>query len=147
MGDLRLELGVLAAHPAHLHVDLLPRLQGQGWGRRVVEAVLHESGYLDWLEAERGLAFTDYDNLHRWSIDDLEGFWGSIWDFFGVRASSPYERVLGARTMPGAEWFPGAQLSYAEHVLVDVLRSLGEYDQAARYGAAVQRYQNQEQTP
>ena len=50
---------------------------------------------------------------------DLEGFWGSLWEFFGVRASTPYERVLGSREMPGAEWFPGARLNYAEHMLGD----------------------------
>ena len=49
--------------------------------------------------------------------DDLEGFWGSIWERFDVIASVPYERVLGSRAMPGAEWFPGARLNFAEHVL------------------------------
>jgi acetoacetyl-CoA synthetase len=56
-----------------------------------------------------------YDELWRWSVTDLEGFWGAVWDFFEVRASAPYERVLGRREMPGAQWFPGARLSYAEH--------------------------------
>ena len=73
--------------------------------------------YLGWLEAERGLAFADYHDLHRWSVTDLEGFWGSLWDFFEVRAHTPYERVLASDGMPGAEWFPGAQLNYAEHAL------------------------------
>lgn len=63
---------------------------------------------------ERG--FTTYDELWQWSVDDLEGFWGAIWDRFEIQASSPYERVLGRREMPGAEWFPGARLNYAEHV-------------------------------
>jgi acetoacetyl-CoA synthetase len=57
----------------------------------------------------------DYDALWRWSVEDLEGFWGAIWEFFDVQASEPYERVLGRREMPGAEWFPGSRLSYAEH--------------------------------
>jgi acetoacetyl-CoA synthetase len=57
----------------------------------------------------------DYDELWRWSVDDLEGFWGAIWEFFDVQASEPYERVLGRREMPGAQWFPGSRLSYAEH--------------------------------
>jgi acetoacetyl-CoA synthetase len=57
----------------------------------------------------------DYDALWRWSVDDLEGFWGAVWEFFDVQASEPYERVLGRREMPGAEWFPGSRLSYAEH--------------------------------
>jgi acetoacetyl-CoA synthetase len=58
----------------------------------------------------------DYPALWRWSVEDLEGFWGAVWDFFAVDASSPYERVLGRREMPGAQWFPGARLSYAEHL-------------------------------
>jgi acetoacetyl-CoA synthetase len=47
----------------------------------------------------------------------LEGFWQSIWDYFGVESSAPVERVLGRRSMPGAEWFPGARLNYAGYVL------------------------------
>lgn len=73
--------------------------------------------YLRWLENERGLRFAHYAALWRWSVDDLEAFWASIWDFFGVRASAPYATVLAADVMPGAEWFPGATLSYAEHAL------------------------------
>ncbi len=72
--------------------------------------------YLRWLEAEKGLRFDgDYQALWRWSTDDLEAFWASIWEFFGVEGS--YERVLGDAAMPGAEWFPGSQVSYAEHAL------------------------------
>jgi acetoacetyl-CoA synthetase len=56
-----------------------------------------------------------YDELWHWSVDDLETFWAAVWDFFDVQASAPYERVLGRREMPGAQWFPGARLSYAEH--------------------------------
>jgi acetoacetyl-CoA synthetase len=61
----------------------------------------------------------DYDELWRWSVDDLEGFWAAIWEFFDVQASEPYERVLGPREMPGAQWFPGSRLSYAEHFFRD----------------------------
>jgi acetoacetyl-CoA synthetase len=61
---------------------------------------------------ERG--FDSYDELWRWSVEDLEGFWASIWDFFGVEGS--YEGVLAAREMPGAVWFPGARVNYAEHL-------------------------------
>ncbi|WP_226874641.1 acetoacetate--CoA ligase [Microbispora sitophila] len=75
--------------------------------------------YVRWLADERGLAFADYDALWRWSITELEAFWASLWDHFGVRAHQPYERVLGSRTMPGAQWFPGAALNYAEHMLGD----------------------------
>jgi acetoacetyl-CoA synthetase len=73
--------------------------------------------YLAWLARTRGLVFASYRDLHRWSIVDLEGFWSSIWDHFDVRAHAPYDRVLGRREMPGAEWFPGATLNYAEHAL------------------------------
>ncbi|HEY6055978.1 MAG TPA: acetyl-coenzyme A synthetase N-terminal domain-containing protein, partial [Gaiellaceae bacterium] len=73
--------------------------------------------YLGWLAAERGLELADYETLWRWSTTDLEAFWASLWDFFGVRAHAPYERVLASRGMPGAEWFPGARLNYAEHML------------------------------
>ena len=70
-----------------------------------------------WLEAERGLRFAGYHELWRWSVTDLEAFWQAIWDWFGVGASAPPTRVLGRRTMPGAQWFTGARLNYAEHVL------------------------------
>jgi acetoacetyl-CoA synthetase len=72
--------------------------------------------YQRWLAATHGRTFSDYEALWEWSTSDLDGFWGSLWDYFEIDASAPYERVLGSRTMPGAEWFPGAQLSYAEHI-------------------------------
>ncbi|MFP3989956.1 acetoacetate--CoA ligase [Streptomyces sp. E11-3] len=58
-----------------------------------------------------------YAALHRWSVDELETFWQAIADWFDVRFSTPYERVLADRSMPGAQWFPGATLNYAEHAL------------------------------
>src|SRR5215207_5735986 len=64
----------------------------------------------------RARGFESYDELWRWSVEDLEAFWGSLWEYFEVRASRPYGKVLGRREMPGAEWFPGAELNYAEHV-------------------------------
>jgi acetoacetyl-CoA synthetase len=73
--------------------------------------------YMNWLRDQRGLEFADYNALQRWSTTDLEGFWSSIWDFYGIRAHSSYERVLKSHEMPGAEWFPGARLNYAEHLV------------------------------
>jgi acetoacetyl-CoA synthetase len=73
--------------------------------------------YMDYLRDERGQDFAEYEDLRKWSVEDLEGFWGSIWDFFDIRVHTPPERVLGSRTMPGAEWFPGATLNYAEHMV------------------------------
>jgi acetoacetyl-CoA synthetase len=72
--------------------------------------------YQRWLHATHGRTFADYQALWEWSTTDLEAFWGSLWEYFEITASIPYERVLGNRSMPGAEWFPGAELSYAEHV-------------------------------
>ena len=63
----------------------------------------------------------DYESLWRWSIEDLEGFWGAVWEFFELKGS--YDTVLEERSMPGARWFPGAELNYAEHVFRDIDRS------------------------
>jgi acetoacetyl-CoA synthetase len=60
--------------------------------------------------------FEAYDELWQWSVDEIEAFWASLWEHFEIDASKPYERVLGRRAMPGAEWFPGAELSYVEHM-------------------------------
>ena len=73
--------------------------------------------YMRWLEAERGVRLDgDYQALWRWSVENLDDFWRSIWDHLGVRASTEPTAVLGRRSMPGAEWFPGAELNYAEHL-------------------------------
>jgi acetoacetyl-CoA synthetase len=73
--------------------------------------------YERWLRDERGVEVDDgYNSLWQWSVDNLDEFWASIWDFFEVEASAPYERVLGDRSMPGAEWFRGARLNYAQHI-------------------------------
>jgi acetoacetyl-CoA synthetase len=72
--------------------------------------------YMRWLAAERGRSFSSYDELWRWSVEDLEGFWSSIWDYFGVLADGEPESVLSDRVMPGARWFEGTRLNYAEHV-------------------------------
>jgi acetoacetyl-CoA synthetase len=82
-----------------------------------VRATTEIGRFLTWLERERGLTFASYEQLHRWSVDDLEGFWSAVWEHFAVRGHSPYDAVLGRREMPGAEWFPGATLNYAEHAL------------------------------
>lgn len=73
--------------------------------------------YMAWLRDSQGLDFASYEDLWRWSVEDLEAFWGSIWDYFGVRAHRPYGRALADRSMPGAQWFTGAELNYAEHAL------------------------------
>jgi acetoacetyl-CoA synthetase len=77
--------------------------------------------FMRWAGARRGRAFADYDELWRWSVDQLEDFWADVWEFCGVRASTPYQRVLGTHEMPGASWFQGAQLNYAENMIAGLL--------------------------
>jgi len=73
--------------------------------------------YLDWLERTDGRSFADYDALLRWSIDDLDAFWTSVWRFFEVRSATDPGPALAEDRMPGARWFPGARLNWAEHCL------------------------------
>jgi acetoacetyl-CoA synthetase len=74
------------------------------------------TAFMEWLAAD-GRRFEGYGALWRWSVTDLDGFWQAVWDYSGVEASAAPERVLGRRGMPGAQWFPGARLNYAQHVL------------------------------
>ena len=78
------------------------------------------TAYARWLAAERDLDFAgDYHALWRWSVGDIDAFWRSIWDHFDVLSDAPPQATLAAREMPGAEWFPGTRLSYAEHIFRD----------------------------
>ena len=72
--------------------------------------------YTRWLEKRIGRSFPSYASLWRWSTEYIEDFWESIWEYFEVWSSTPYRAVLLERKMPGARWFEGAQLNYAEHV-------------------------------
>jgi acetoacetyl-CoA synthetase len=73
--------------------------------------------YLGWLEREKGLSFADYHALWRWSVTDLAGFWSSIADFFQVIFHAGPSEVLTGAAMPGARWFRGATVNYAENLL------------------------------
>jgi acetoacetyl-CoA synthetase len=75
------------------------------------------TAFTRWAQERTGRTFADYDELWTWSTTELEEFWQAIWDFFEVRSSAPHTAVLETRDMPGARWFPGARLNYAEHVL------------------------------
>ena len=85
--------------------------------------------YIRWLAENRDLHFEDYHALWRWSVTEIEEFWGTLWEYFGVIASrdpqgapgseaeeARFEQVLAERVMPGARWFEGARLNYAEHI-------------------------------
>lgn len=83
-----------------------------------------------WLDSTRGLRFADYAALWRWSTTDVPGFWSAVWDYYGLDArsshstrsthsssSSSSDDVLADASMPGASWFPGARLNFAERCL------------------------------
>lgn len=73
--------------------------------------------YEQFLNKEYGLQFSNYSELHSWSVKEIETFWESIWKFSGIIHSKPYVRVLNKRIMPGAKWFEGTELNFAENLL------------------------------
>lgn len=81
---------------------------------RIAASRLHD--YMGWLARERSLSFPDYQTLWQWSIDHLEAFWESIWDYFDLVSSTPHTRVLAEHIMPGACWFDGARLNLAQQI-------------------------------
>ncbi|QIQ34435.1 acetoacetate--CoA ligase [Parageobacillus toebii NBRC 107807] len=72
--------------------------------------------YMNWLKEKKGLSFETHRQLWNWSVEQLEEFWESVWEYCEVKSATPYRCVLEERKMPGAKWFPGATLNYAEHV-------------------------------
>jgi acetoacetyl-CoA synthetase len=87
--------------------------------------------YIRWLAENRDLHFSDYAELWRWSTDEIEEFWGTLWEYFEVISDGPYEQVLAERVMPGARWFEGANLNYAEHIF----RGKDEHEVAVLYAS------------
>ncbi len=83
--------------------------------------------YQRWLHEQRGLSFDSYDALWRWSVTDLDAFWQSIWDYFDLRSPTPHSAALADNVMPGARWFPGAQVNYVHQVFrhVDAAAAAG----------------------
>src|SRR5436305_8050893 len=73
--------------------------------------------FMAWAAAREGRSLSDYDEVLAWSLEDLEGFWSSFAEWYGVRWQATATRALGRAEMPGAQWFPGGRLNYAEHVL------------------------------
>jgi acetoacetyl-CoA synthetase len=74
--------------------------------------------FMQWINTRHGQYFTRYDQLHQWSVENIADFWESWWHYAGIKASSPYNRVLDdAAKMPGAKWFEGARLNFAENLL------------------------------
>ncbi|GAA3725501.1 acetoacetate--CoA ligase [Salinactinospora qingdaonensis] len=77
------------------------------------------TAFTRWVNEHRAVEAEDYDALWRWSVTDLDGFWSAVWEYFGVPADRDYDQVLADHAMPGATWFPGAQLNYARAIFHD----------------------------
>ncbi|SDQ68056.1 acetoacetate--CoA ligase [Arthrobacter crystallopoietes] len=108
-------------HPASGEPESLPRLL-----REPAPDVLEKTflgDYLRWVRQHRGLRFGSYEDLQRWSVRDLDAFWSSIWDYFQIRDHGSYERALSDPRMPGARWFEGSLINYAENALLGVGRT------------------------
>ena len=73
--------------------------------------------FMGWLRKHRGLDFADYGALWRWSVTELEAFWETVWDYFDIHSVTSRGKTLSSRVMPGARWFEGARVNYAENVL------------------------------
>jgi acetoacetyl-CoA synthetase len=89
------------------------------------------TAYMRWLAEERDLHFEDYHALWRWSVTEIEEFWRTIWDYFHVISDEEPTTVLEKRVMPGANWFPGTHLNYAEHIF----RGKDDDEVAVRYAS------------
>ena len=110
--------------------------------------------FIAWLKEVRGLQFHTYDQLWEWSVTDIEEFWSAVWHFFDIKAHTPYRTVLSSRKMPGAQWFNGATVNYAEQIFrheqagkpaviyQSEIRPQGELDwsELKRNTAAIARY-------
>lgn len=72
--------------------------------------------YMSWLYREKGLKFQSYSTLWQWSVEDLEQFWKSLWEYFNIQSVQGYDTILTSRHMPGTKWFTGAKVNYTEHI-------------------------------
>ena len=74
--------------------------------------------YIEFVNAYTGNQFTTYDDLWRWSVENPRAFWGTFWHFSGLQFSDDFEQVVDdPKKMPGAKWFSGARLNFAENLL------------------------------
>ncbi|WP_163971469.1 acetoacetate--CoA ligase [Oceanobacillus halotolerans] len=82
--------------------------------KRIEQSNLYH--YMQWLKQEKQLLFNDYHSLWKWSVNELEAFWESLWGYFNIQANTPYKTVLTKHQMPGVKWFPEATINYTEHI-------------------------------
>jgi acetoacetyl-CoA synthetase len=85
---------------------------------RIADAQI--TGFADWVQRTRQVKVTEsYHQLWEWSVGDIASFWDAIWDYYDVQSDGPRAPALADAAMPGARWYPGARLNYAEHVFRD----------------------------
>jgi acetoacetyl-CoA synthetase len=90
------------------------KLLWQPTERDIEEARL--TNYMRWLAREKNLSFATYGELWRWSVTHIGEFWDSLWDYFNLKGTRDNAPPLADKRMPGAVWFPGARLNYAENI-------------------------------
>ncbi len=73
--------------------------------------------FMEWVGEREGTTFDDHAAFQGWSVANIEKFWVAVWEYFDVRSSAPHTSVLSGDEMPGARWFEGARLNWAEHML------------------------------
>ncbi len=74
--------------------------------------------FMQWVNDRFAMDLDDYSGLYQWSVDRIADFWASWWEYAGIMSSRPYDQVIDDVTkMPGAKWFTGARLNFAEHLL------------------------------
>lgn len=75
------------------------------------------SDFENFVSSRYGITCSSYQDLWNWSVAHIEDFWSAVWEFFNVKAHSPYHSVLNGKSMKESQWFAGATLNYAEHAL------------------------------
>jgi acetoacetyl-CoA synthetase len=94
----------------------MDRLLWQPSQERILQTNMYR--FIQFINARHGKSFSDYPQLYQWSVDNITDFWAAMWDFADIRASRPYTEVIDDVTkMPGAKWFSGARLNFAENLL------------------------------
>ena len=79
------------------------------------------TAFVHWLREEKGLDFECYEELWQWSVDEQASFWEAVTQYYNVEFYRPYSTVLGSSVMPGAQWFPGSELNFVEHLLLSLI--------------------------
>jgi acetoacetyl-CoA synthetase len=114
-----LAVGLSPSHPAPEHPITKGRAMTAAVRDPAPDLARHSAmaEFARWAEARTGQRFPDYDALWRWSTEDPGAFWAALWDWADLHSPTPFETALAHEAMPGAVWFPGAQVNFAGQVL------------------------------